>query len=66
MVKRILVVDDELDVCFVLEKLLSQNGFVVDSYEDPLGALKFKADLYDLVVLDIKMPDLNVFSLYRD
>ena len=67
MVKRILVVDDESDVCFVLQKVLSENGYVVDSYEDPLLALeKFNADLYDLIVLDIKIPDLNGFSLYRE
>ena len=65
--KRILVVDDESDVCFVLEKVLGENGFVVDSYDDPLLALeKFKADLYDLVILDIKMHELNGFALYRE
>ena len=32
--------DDESDVCFVLEKVLGENGFVVDSYEDPLLALE--------------------------
>ena len=65
--KRILVVDDEPDVCFVLEKVLGENGFVVDSYEDPLLALeKFKAHSYNLVILDIKMPDLNGFALYRE
>ena len=64
---RILVVDDEPDVCFVLEKVLCENGFVVESYEDPLLALaKFKAHSYDLVILDIKMPDLNGFALYRE
>ncbi len=62
MCKRILVVDDESDVCFVLEKVLGENGFVVDSYDDPLLALeKFKADLYDLVILDIKMHELKWF-----
>jgi two-component system catabolic regulation response regulator CreB/two-component system response regulator ChvI len=67
MVKRILVVDDEQDVCYVLENVLNENGYVVDSYEDPLLALeKFNADLYDLIVLDIKIPDLNGFSLYRE
>ena len=65
--KRILVVDDESDVCFMLEKVLGENGFVVDSYEDPFIALKrFKAHLYDLVILDIKMPELNGFALYRE
>ncbi|MGB6592961.1 MAG: response regulator [Candidatus Nitrosopolaris sp.] len=67
MVKRIFVVDDEPDVCFVLEKVLSENGYVVDSYEDPLLALeKFKAHYYSLVILDIRMHELNGFSLYRE
>ena len=65
--KKILVLDDEPDVCFVLEELLSENGFVVDSFEHPTLALeKFRAYSYDLVVLDIKMPDLNDFALYRE
>jgi two-component system catabolic regulation response regulator CreB/two-component system response regulator ChvI len=65
--KRILLVDDESDVCFVLEKVLGENGFVVDSYKNPTLALeKFKARSYDLVVLDIKMPELNGFTLYRE
>ena len=65
--KRILVVDDESDVCFVLGKVLVENGFVVDSYENPrLSLEKFKTDSYDLLILDIKMPDLNGFELYRE
>ena len=67
MAKRILVVDDESDVCFVLRQVLSENGSVVDSYENPFLALeKFKAHSYDLAILDIKMPDLNGFALYRE
>jgi DNA-binding response OmpR family regulator len=50
-----------------LERILGENGFTVDSYQNPLLALqKFKADLYDLVILDIKMPELNGFVLYRE
>ena len=66
-VKRILLVDDESDVCLVLEKVLGEYGFVVDSYEHPRLALeKFKANSYNLVILDIKMPEFNGFALYRE
>jgi DNA-binding response OmpR family regulator len=65
--KRILVVDDESDICFVLDKVLSENAFVVDSYEDPMLALEnFNACSYDLIILDIRMPELNGFALYRE
>ena len=66
--KKILVVDDESDVCFVLENVLTEYGYVVDSYEHPLVALdKFKPHLYyNLVILDIRMSDLNGFALYRE
>jgi CheY-like chemotaxis protein len=65
--KWILVIDDESDICFVLDKVLRENGFVVDSSDDPLIALEnFKADLYALVILDIRMPELNGFELYRE
>ena len=67
MVKRTLVIDDDSDICFVLEIILGENGFVVDAYKDPFLALRnFKAYSYDLVILDVKMPKLNGFALYRE
>ena len=67
MARKILVVDDEPDICFVVEKTLGENGFRIDSYEDPLLALEnFKSHSYGLVILDIRMPDLNGFTIYRE
>jgi DNA-binding response OmpR family regulator len=64
---RILVVDDEPDINTTLEKALEQNGFKVDSYECPLMALdNFTPYYYDLAILDIKMPEMNGFSFYRE
>jgi DNA-binding response OmpR family regulator len=48
--------------------ILEENGFKVDSFTDPLSALeKFReeAGSHDLVILDIKMPKMNGFELYR-
>jgi two-component system, OmpR family, response regulator ChvI len=62
---RILLVDDGIDITHSFSLALQKDGFIVDSYNDPLIALgDFKADLYDLVLLDIKMPKMDGFELY--
>jgi two-component system, OmpR family, response regulator ChvI len=62
---RILIVDDEPDISQVLKMGLEKNGFAVDTYNDPLDVLSnFKADSYDLLLLDIKMPKMTGFELY--
>jgi DNA-binding response OmpR family regulator len=67
MSRKILVVDDESDVNRSLREVLEPNGFKVDSYEDPLMALEnFRTRYYDLSILDIKMPEMNGFSFYRE
>jgi DNA-binding response OmpR family regulator len=64
--KRILLVDDEYDVNFVMKLVLEKNGFKVDSFTDASEALEnFRAGLYDLVILDVKLPTTNGFSLYE-
>ena len=63
--RRVLVVDDEPDICLTLKIILERYGFTVDSFADPNTALKnFKPGLYDLVILDIKMPQISGFELY--
>src|SRR5712692_567132 len=64
---RILIVDDEIDITKSIKKGLEQNGFEVGAYNDPLKALsEFKPDIYDLLLLDIRMPNMNGFELYRE
>ncbi len=64
--RRILVVDDEPDNTSVFSMGLEDEGFVVDTYNDPQLALSaFKAGTYDLLILDIKMPIMNGFELYE-
>lgn len=65
--KRILIVDDEPDVNLILKMVLEGNGFQVDTFDTPLLALEyFRKGLYNLVILDIKMPKMNGFELYRE
>jgi DNA-binding response OmpR family regulator len=60
------MVDDEQDVIYAIKKVLENSGFVVDSYNDPTLALSnFKLGLYDLLLLDIKMPKMDGFDLYQ-
>ncbi|HZA47362.1 MAG TPA: response regulator [Nitrososphaera sp.] len=61
-----LLVDDEPDITYLVEMVLEDNGFVVDSHTDPTLALSnFKPRLYDLLLLDIRMPKINGFDLYQ-
>src|ERR1051325_3432865 len=65
--KRIMVVDDEPDLISILEVVLEENGFEVDTYEDSIIALKsYRAGVYDLLILDIKMPKMDGFELYDE
>jgi DNA-binding response OmpR family regulator len=65
--KRILIVDDEPDVNLALRIVLEENNFIVDSFNDPLLALEnFKANLYDVLILDIKMPKKDGFEVYKE
>jgi two-component system, OmpR family, response regulator ChvI len=65
--KRILIVDDEPDVNLAVRIVLEENNFIVDSFNDPLLALEnFKANLYDVLILDIKMPKKDGFEVYKE
>ena len=64
--KKILIVDDEPDVTFTIKVILTSNGYQVDAFEDAEEALaRFRKEAYFLAFLDIKMPKMNGFDLYK-
>jgi DNA-binding NtrC family response regulator len=64
--RKILLVDDDTDVVSIFKMILELNGFEVDAYTNPLSALsKFKPNEFGLLILDIRMPNMNGFELYK-
>jgi CheY-like chemotaxis protein len=63
---RLLVVDDETDINLTFKTGLEAKGFIVDAFSDPILALSnFKPGVYDLLLLDVRMPQINGFELYE-
>jgi two-component system, OmpR family, response regulator ChvI len=64
---KILIVDDDTDITLAFKKGLENDGFNVDVFNDPQEALSnFEASKYDLLLLDIRMPKMNGFELYKE
>jgi len=65
---RILIVDDEPDIARLFKLGLEYDGgFEVDVYNDPIAALSnYRPGVYDLLLLDIKMPKMNGLELYQN
>jgi DNA-binding response OmpR family regulator len=64
---NILIVDDDEDLTSLYETFLKFDGYKVDAFTDPLDALSsFRKDIYDLVLLDLKMPKMNGVELFQE
>src|SRR6266849_5999581 len=64
---RVLVVDDEVDIRESLETLLSLEGYSVDLAENATEGLKRAESIsYDLVLLDLMMPDRSGMEVLQD
>lgn len=64
---RIFLVDDDHDILISIKKGLEDYDFIVDTFSNPLQAISaFQPELYDLLLIDIKMPHMNGFELYQE
>lgn len=69
---KILIVEDEIDILFTYKSFLINEGYFVDGYTNPYEALNAFLEnnvgnslYYDLVVLDIRMPEFNGLQIYQ-
>ena len=63
---KILIIDDERDINNLFKMYLEHDDFHVDAYTNPIDALYyFKKDEYDLILLDLKMPQIDGISMFQ-
>jgi two-component system response regulator CpxR len=64
--KRILVIDDDVELCQLVNRFLTQEGFEMESVNSGgAGAERALSESYALIVLDVMMPEVNGFDVLR-
>jgi len=66
--KKILMIDDEADITFTFKTGLEDTGlFTVDTFNEPQDVLfNFKPGVYDLLLIDLRMPKMSGYELYKE
>ena len=65
--RKILVVDDDVELCNLLVQCLGNEGFEVSCLHDGENVLSFlKTNLIDLVILDVMLPQMDGFTVLRN
>lgn len=64
---KILVIDDEVEICLILNKFLTKNGYSVSTTNTGKeGLAKIKSEEYDLILSDFRLPDFNGLDLLKE
>ncbi|MDW0148802.1 MAG: response regulator [Nitrososphaeraceae archaeon] len=61
-----MIIDDNKDITNLFSIFLEYNGYIVNAYINPLEAINnFRKNSHDLIVLDLKMPNMDGMTLYH-
>ncbi|MDC0535587.1 response regulator transcription factor [Francisellaceae bacterium] len=64
--KKVLIVDDDKEICSLLSQFLTKFQFIVKDIQDGVLLQKLlKEELFDIVLLDIMLPSINGFELCK-
>lgn len=61
--KKILVVDDEQDICKLLKEYLEMEGYLVYTGKNGMEAMESLKYQPDMIILDVNMPDLDGYTV---
>lgn len=65
-IERVLIVDDDTELCQLLTEYLTGEGFAIDCVHDGVaGALRAVSNEYRILVLDVMLPGANGFEVLR-
>ena len=64
--KRIMIIDDDVDITDLFATFLEYNGYIVNAYTNPIEAFNnFRKNSHNLIILDLKMPNMDGMTLYH-
>ena len=64
--KRIMIIDDDEDITKLFTTFLQYSGYNIDAYTDSIEAFhNFRLNSHDLIILDLKMPQMDGIKLYK-